>query len=55
MRLILRVNDHLRGEDGIRGWVLIVEGQTAEAISAMLRLVEQKLTDEKIADIKGNV
>ncbi|KAF5404576.1 hypothetical protein PHET_01921 [Paragonimus heterotremus] len=31
-RMRLRLNDHLRGEEGVRGWLLIVEGNTIETL-----------------------
>ena len=30
VRVLIRLNDHLRKEEGVRGWVLIVEGKTQE-------------------------
>ncbi|KAF6773945.1 hypothetical protein AHF37_06495 [Paragonimus kellicotti] len=31
-RMRLRLNDHLRGEEGVRGWLLIVESNTIETL-----------------------
>ncbi|CUT99168.1 conserved hypothetical protein [Echinococcus multilocularis] len=54
VRVVLRLNDHLRKEEGLRGWVLIVEGKTQEAVYSVLRFIEKRLIDEKIVELVGN-
>ncbi|VDM16844.1 unnamed protein product [Hydatigera taeniaeformis] len=54
VRVLLRLNDHLRKEENLRGWVLIVEGKTQEAVYSVLRFIEKKLIAEKIVELVGS-
>lgn len=39
-RIRLHLNDHLRGEEGVRGWILIIEGKTANAIADAIDTID---------------
>ena len=51
VRVLIRLNDHLRKEEGVRGWVLIVEGTTQEAVTSTLQVIEKRLVEENIIEI----
>ncbi|KAL5106051.1 hypothetical protein TcWFU_001244 [Taenia crassiceps] len=54
VRVVLRLNDHLRKEEGLRGWILLVEGKTLEAVYSVLHFIEKRLIDEKIMELVGS-
>ncbi|KAL5962220.1 hypothetical protein TSMEX_009996 [Taenia solium] len=54
VRVVLRLNDHLRKEEGLRGWILLVEGKTQEAVYSVLHFIEKRLIDEKIVELAGS-
>lgn len=54
VRVVLRLNDHLRKEEGLRGWILLVEGKTQEAVYSVLHFIEKRLIDEKIVELVGS-
>ncbi|KAA0196415.1 hypothetical protein FBUS_04242 [Fasciolopsis buskii] len=47
-RIRIRLNDHLRGEEGVRGWLLIIEARVIEALFAAVEVVHSSLPHWRI-------
>lgn len=49
-RIVLKLNDHLRGEEGVRGWLLVLQGQTTHIVKQLLSEVEKTFSDDKAVE-----
>lgn len=47
-RIRIRLNDHLRGEEGVRGWMLTVEARDIESLFAALEAVHRSMPHWRI-------
>ncbi|CAL8085345.1 unnamed protein product [Calicophoron daubneyi] len=47
-RIRIRLNDHLRGEEGVRGWLLIIEARTMECLFEAVNTIDRITPEWKI-------